>query len=352
MTITTECAPQVAPPLLRQPENRPSFDYPAVRPESAAVLPPADFQPEVLASWHSVTDGIVKIHEAQRIGLAGRRHHQMLHTEASSANPAALVVANLPGWTETINGTILRQTQQYLSHQLPEAVIDTHATYGTDSTLPRRALRSLGGHTLDLAAQETFNVLAPLYDGRRLVIVATSMSAAILARMDEINDAEGQPIDIVGRVLYEPCLVSSWQARLHMFTHLPGHLLLGAVAEVVQQSSPRQAAHFIYDNYHSLPPASDLAVISRLGLSLLGGTSKELLAKLAARGPYDIQGREDCLRESIFENFLQEVTFARSHELLKLVDGKGHCMGGEAAKRARAIAKAIRQLGLYSDEST
>ncbi len=348
MSITTERAPQTSLSPPRQPEGVPQLNSLTVTPELAPAPSAPAFDPEVLDSWQTRLGDDVRHHEAQRLALPGR-HHQMLHTEAASGNPDAIVVSSLPGWTETINGTVLRHTQAQLSHLLPEAVIDTHATYGTDSTLPRRALLSLGRHTLDLAAQETFNVLAPLYDGQRVVIVATSMSAAILARMDEINDTHGQPIDIIGRVLYEPCLVSSRRARLHMFTHLPGHLALGAVSEIGRQSSPRAAARLAYDNINSLPPASDLAVISRLGLSLLGGTSKELLAKLAARGPYDIQGRDDCLRESIFEDFLQEVTFARSNELLKLVEGKGHCMGGEAVKRAGAIAKAIRKLGLYTD---
>lgn len=337
MTITTECAPLTALPLLRQSESVAQLDYPTVVPEFAPLPTAPDLAAEVLDSWHTNIGGAVQYHEAQRLALPGR-HHQMLHTESASGDSDAIVVANLPGWTETINGKVLRQTQAYLSHQLPEFAIDTHATYGTDSTLPRQALHYLGGHTLDLAAQETFNVLAPLYDGKRIVVVATSMSAAILARMDKINDDQGQPINIIGRVLYEPCLVSSKRARLHMFTHLPGHLVLGVVDEITRQNSPHDAARLIYDNLHSLPPGRDLAVIARLGLSLLGGTSRELLDILAVRNAYLIQSERDPVRGHGYEN--------RSNGVVEILKDRSHCMAGESAERAAAIGRAIRTLGV------
>jgi len=70
------------------------------------------------------------------------------------------------------------------------------------NTLSHYISLGIGEKAIRLAAQKSFDVFVPLYEGKRTVLVATSMSAAVLARMEEINQDAGKPLDIVGRVLY------------------------------------------------------------------------------------------------------------------------------------------------------
>ena len=337
MTITNEFGPlfdQLSAPPLNTPVqphlSSVSKDYPL------ALTPGID--PIVLDSWQTQDGADVRSHRLLHLDLPGQRH-RLLHTGTEGGRDSDLVIANLPGWTETLSGFVLRKTHARLSHELPDAIIDTHATYGTDGTLSHANPLVITKQSLENAAQKTFNAFLPLYDDKRLVLVATSMGAAILARMEEINQSEGSPLDIVGRILYEPCLVLPEHAGVRMFSRLAIHLTINTLDEIVHQSSPRAALSFIEDGVHSLPPFTDLPVIWRLGWSLLGWTRPELLNSLAERHPTVIQGKHDVLREPAFEGHPDVV--------IKLLQGKGHCMSNNSTKRALAIAKAVRAMGLH-----
>lgn len=337
MTTTYESGPLVDR-LSSQPLDAPRRPHLSSVADGDPLALAPGIDPIVLESWQTQDGADVRSHRLLHLALPGQRH-RLIHTAAEGDRDSDLVIANLPGWTETLGGFVLRKTHARLSHELPDANIDTHATYGTDGTLSRANPLIITKLSLENAAQKTFNAFLPLYDNKRLVLVATSMGAAILARMEEINQSEGSPLDIVGRILYEPCLVLPEHAGARMFSRLAIHLTLNTLDEIAHQSSPRDALSFIGDGVHSLPPVTDLPVIWRLGWSLLGGTRPELLNSLAERHPTIIQGKNDVLREPAFEGHPDVVT--------KLLQSKGHCMSNNSTKRALAVAKAVRAMGLH-----
>jgi hypothetical protein len=392
MTIAPECAPPVNLVLPRQSSFRERFHLTSV----PDIEPPTpSLNPVILNSWQTQVGTDLRDHQLQRLTLP-RRHHLMLHTDAADSQANDLAIALLPGWTETIHGKNLEDTHAGLSHQLPEASIDTHATYGTDGTLPHYNPFELGKQTVEYAthktldvferlyeggraeleatalgaavlariellnrfdgtlyqhdplevgeqaihyaARKTFDVFVPLYEGKRTVIVATSMSAAVLARMEQLNQSAGEPLDIAGCILYEPCLVLPENAGAGLLGRFAVHLVQSAFDELVHHSSPRVALGLIYDSLHSHPPVADLPVIGRLGFSLLQGTSAGLLETLAEQHPYLIQGVEDCLRNTSLEEDPRVTT--------KLVPSKGHCMNINSGKRVTAITAAVMAMGL------
>lgn len=321
----------------------------------------------------------------------------MLHTDAEGSESEALAIALMPGWTETIGGAILKATHAGLSHRFPAASVDTHATYGTDGTLPHYNPLEIGRQTVELAAheiiaayerlhgsgrvepaatsfgaggldheqainhfgntlshyislgigekairlaaQKSFDVFVPLYEGKRTVLVATSMSAAVLARMEEINQDAGKPLDIVGRVLYAPCLVPPEKARAVMLGRFATHLVSSTFDELVRDNSPREAISLINNTLHSRPPVSDLFRIIGLGIALLEGTPVEMSNLLAEQGLHLVQGMNDCLRNTALEQ--------HPGVIAKLLPGQGHSMSMNSANRVDAIAQEITDLGVY-----
>jgi hypothetical protein len=336
MTVRAESTPPVLAGLPRPTGPSPLELAPDV-PEQAPILDNIYYltKPVTVDSWQTEDASSIRTHSFQRLQLSGRRH-SLLHTDPAIADPDnSLVIANISGWTETIHGPILRKTHAALSHELPDVTVDTHATYGTDGTLGRPYIRELAHLSLERMAQKTFEVFVPFYAGKQVVIAATSLSSGVWSHIEALNDEAGQPIEIVDRFLYEPFLVTPDHAGLPMFAKFGGHILLNTVDELVHHTAPKEIPTVLYDMVRSRSRVADWPAIGRQGLALRRGIPTEKVSALATHHPTVLQGDKDCLRD--------DAIVGNPDFILKAVLKKGHAMGLNPQKRARAIAKSIRE---------
>ena len=284
--------------------------------------------------WNTYDADGPRTHQFQQIELPGRKHRR-LRTEASPDVPAEeYEVVNLLGWTESVDTALTQKTHEKLSGYIPGAAINTEATYGIDGTVEGNWPKIRGLNLDDMAAR-TFDMLRTVYADKPLVITATSMNAAVLARVEELNDNSDQQVNIVQRILYEPCLVPPERAGLRMAPGFFAHVIKDYMHELVYRTAPSEIFEIILDEAKSGPRLRDIPAVLAQGLSLLRGTPYDLIATLARKEPIKIQGTTDCLGSDI----VNSLPFKHRN-----VEGKGHGMAMNPRKRAYAIAKALQSM--------
>lgn len=296
-------------------------------PEEAAAISNTEY----LGHWDTYRDGERFRHFVQAVQLPSRRHQRLLTAAYNASQPGTLHLANLEGWTESIHGDIAHETQAELAELNPDIDISTEATYGMDGSTraPHRPWKRI---TYNEMARETFSMLQFSYGNTPLVLSACSMSAGVVARIERLNQAAKSPLNIVGRIMYEPCLTSPENSGLPMALEFGWHMRTDS--KRVRRETPRnQRPGLFFDVLHSGPRLGDWPNVLQHGIAILGGTPHEDQRALDRTCPIDIRGSEDCLTSRRLPGLESAV--------VKEIEGAGHAMGAIAVERAVAITEGL-----------
>jgi len=294
----------------------------------------------VMDYWTSKVVGQpVRRHQEQLIHLPGRSH-PLLHTDAIAGGD--LTVVHLLGWTESIHSQLTKDTHQALSHEIPYASLDTLASYGNDGSLPDRSFRSIRRSDIKRAGKRILEMAYDQYEGRRVILVGTSMGLPVSFALLHQNILEGYPLNVVAVAGDEGAVVTPKEARKKMAFSLLPHLGKSATHELVFRTAKDELAKSLKCLRRSKPNLHDLPVLIRQAQSLMEGTSKEVIdvvTEAYADRIFLTQGERDPLREPYLE--------ARPGVNTKIIPGKGHAMAMNPYKRAHGIGSMVRRSGQY-----
>jgi hypothetical protein len=287
----------------------------------------------VIDTWMTYEDGQHHVHQTQRIAMPrpGRVHTRLV----TERHEAPYRIVGLEGWTESIHTPLAHNTHAHLAHLNPHASVSTEATYGIDGST--RSPRRHGRLDLEEMAEETLDTLVFQYEDEPLVITATSMAAAILARMERLRRIRRAPLNIVHRVLYEPCLTLPERSGVRMIGRFAAHMA-NDLHRVQRRTPLMEKPRLVTDYIGSRPRRGDITTVIKQGLAVKDGTSWSDIQLLASTKPSKIQGTKDCLKSPEVDGLEGFI----AHD----IEGAGHAMGAVAVERAVAITGALRARGL------
>lgn len=285
-------------------------------------------------------------HHLVHLNVGGFRQTVWI-TQPAEGRSVQATIATKPGLGEIIEDGIGWKFHRELSHELPNARILSHATYGFGPHAENIKFHKLPKHNLGRMAVMGMELLDAIPNDAPLVLVGTSLGTVINNKILNANLQRPEPLQIDLAVHHAPALVEPSRIIPDMVIGFPPSIVIDIIKELTFKSDPRRFGDNIRALWRSKPGLKDAFPTLRLIPDLLKGTPREEIENAVANyKTIVIEGTDDSVAEiKMWQDLVQKYP---DNVDLHLLDRRGHGLAVKPKEKARKIAKTIISAGMFT----
>jgi len=197
----------------------------------------------------------------------------------------------------------------------------------------------------ETVAEERLQITEAVTDGRKVLVVGTSMGSVYETDIVNLNLDEGEPVNIQGMVYFAPAVVSPQYAKQRMLGQFFPQLSIDMTRHIHRQPMRDRLRLTGEVAMWGMQAARELPSLAHQARELVRGTGVEKIERIAAKG-YPILvivGGHDAVGEL---RMWQGVADKYSNIKLLVLQNHGHELPFEPRKAARKLSKEILQSGI------
>jgi len=290
-------------------------------------------------------DEELREHHLVHLNVAGFRQTVWV-TQPAHGRSVQATVATKPGLGEIIEDGIGWEFHRELAHELPDARILSHATYGFGPHAEIIPFRRLAKHNLGRMAVMGIDLLDLIPNDVPLVLAGTSLGTVINNKILNANLQRLEPIKIDLVVHHAPALVEPSRIIPDMIIGFPPAIALDIIKELTLKTDPSRFGDNLRALWGSKPGLKDILPTIRLIPDMLKGTPREEIDNAVANyKTIVIEGTDDSVAEiKMWDELVQKYP---DNLKLHLLDRRGHGVTIKPKEKARKIAKVITSAGIF-----